>query len=186
MSNRRTVNRNEQRAARALSRSHGTTYMQALSALRKPSTPWLKSLHYHDDDYTILAGEVAWISDVGRRTRSGKRVYRRDGIAWGEPSWKEGDEIGLYYCGTLRVPVLVEVIAPPEFNPRLVQEHSHGQEPDAGERWPWVTRVRGLRRVDLAKAPTLDDLGIEHKLMARRPKLRLTADEHRRLLQALS
>lgn len=149
-------------------------------------TAWLKSLHYHDDDYTIMPGEETWISDVGRRTPTGARVYRRDGEAWGEPSWKVDDEIGLYYGGTLRVPVLVVVIAPPEFNPQLVQRDSHGQESDAGERWPWVTRVRGVRRKDLNDAPTLDDIGIDHKLMMRRPKLKLSSDEHHRLVQGLS
>jgi hypothetical protein len=97
-------------------------------------TAWLKSLHYHDDDYTIMPGEETWISDVGRRTPTGARVYRRDGEAWDEPSWKVDDEIALYYGGTLCVPVLVVVVAPPEFNPQLVQRDSHGQEPDAGER----------------------------------------------------
>ncbi len=151
-----------------------------------PPIPWLKSLHYHDDDYTILPGEETWISDVGRRTRTGQRVYRVDGTPWGEPSWRVGDEVGLYYSGTLRIPVLVEVIARPEFSPDLVQRESHGQEPDAGERWPWVTRVRGVLRMDLPAAPTLDDLGIHHKVMMRRPKITMTPDEYRRLVRGLS
>jgi hypothetical protein len=107
----------------------------------------------------IAADEETWISDIGRRTAKGERVYRSDGVPWGEPSWTVGDEIGLYFGGTLKVPVLVTVTSPPEFNPELVQRESHGGELDAGERWPWVTRVRGLRSVPLSHAPTLDDLG---------------------------
>lgn len=152
----------------------------------RPLTPWLKSLHYHDDGYTIHPGERTWISDIGRRTRTGERVYRRDGIEWGEPSWKVDDEIGLYYGGTLRVPVLVRVVAPPSFDPELVQAESHGQEPDAGERWPWVTPVEGLLRATLTAAPTLESLGLDHRLMMRRTKLVLTADAHHRLVLALS
>jgi hypothetical protein len=149
-----------------------------------PPVGWLKSVHYHHDDYTIYPGEETWISDVGRRTADGDRVYRQDGTPWGEPSWKKRDEIGLYYGGTLRVPVVVEVAGPAEFNPGLVQEESHGQEPDAGERWPWVTPVRGLYRTDIGDAPTLKKLQIEHKRMMRRPKIVLTPSEHRRLIGA--
>jgi hypothetical protein len=107
-------------------------------------------------------------------------------VPWGEPSWKVGDEIGLYFGGTLKVPVLVEVIAPPEFNLAMVQEDAHGEEPDAGERWPWVTRVRGMRSVSLDRAPTLDDLGISHELVQRRPRFTITPDQHDRLVQALA
>jgi hypothetical protein len=147
---------------------------------------WIKAIHYHGDDWTIAADEETWISDIGRRDAGGERVYRADGVAWGEPSWAVGDGIGLYFGGTLKVPVLVEVIAPPEFNPELVQEDGHGQEADAGERWPWVTRVRGVRSVPLDRAPTLDALGIAHELVQRRPRFSITPDQHERLVRALS
>jgi cold shock CspA family protein len=146
---------------------------------------WLKTLYYAGDDWTVMPGETAWISDVGRREPSGRRVYRRDGTPWGEPSWKVGDEIGLYYSGTLRIPVLVQVIAPPSFDPDFVQEEASNEEPDAGERWPWVTLVRGLCRTDLEDAPTLDEIGIERKLMMRRIRLKLTSDQHDRLVQRI-
>jgi hypothetical protein len=107
-------------------------------------------------------------------------------VPWGEPSWSVGDEIGLYFGGTLKVPVLVVVTSPPEFNPAFVQAESHGQEADAGERWPWVTHVRGLRSVPLPLAPTLDDLGIGRELVQRRPRFMISADQHHTLVQALS
>ena len=147
---------------------------------------WIKSLHYHDDDWTVDVGEVTWISDIGRRRANGERVYRADGVPWGEPSWRIGDEIGLYFGGTLKLPVMVEVIAPPEFNPELVQQDSHGQESDAGERWPWVTHVRGLHSVPLEDAPTLDDVDIPRELVQRRPRFTITPDQHRALLAALT
>jgi tetratricopeptide (TPR) repeat protein len=147
---------------------------------------WIKSLHYDDDNWTIKVGEETWISDVGRRTKDGTRVYRQDGVPWGEPSWRVGDEVGVYLGGTLKVPVLVRVLAPPEFNPTLVQDGAQGQEPDAGERWPWVTKVLGIGAVPVEKAPTLDDLEIPRELVQRRPRFAITAEQHARLVQALS
>jgi hypothetical protein len=83
------------------------------------------------------------------------------------------------------VPVLAEVIAPPEFNPERVQAENDGGEPNAGERWPWRTPVRGVSRVDLASAPELDDIGVDRELMRRRPKLALTPEQYQRLVCAL-
>jgi len=149
-------------------------------------TAWLKAVHYiRHSDYQWHPGEEFWISDPGRRDVKGDRVLRSDGEPWGEPSWKVGDVIGMYFTGTLKIPVLAEVIAPPEFEPVFVQLNGGG-EPDAGERWPWVTWVRGIARLDLAQAPTLEDLGIEPRVMQRRPKRRLDADEYQRLAQALA
>lgn len=165
--------RNEQRAARALAASRGITYMQALNQLRQPVQGWIKCLHYHDDGWTIQPGEETWISDIGRIDSRGHRVYRRDGTPWGEPSWKVADQVGLYLGGTLRVPIVVEVIESPEFNPELVQAEAHGGENDAGERWPWVTWVRGLHRAHLDDAPTLDDLRLPHKIVERRARFKI-------------
>ena len=98
---------------------------------------------------------TTWISDIGRFTLATvTRLYRRDGMPQGEPSWKVDDRAGLYLSGTLRVPILVEVIAPPRLDPDFVQKYNDGGEPDAGERWPWVTEVRGRApRVPLRASP---------------------------------
>ncbi len=200
MSERRKPNRNLQRAARAVARREGIPYQRALAQLRSPdveatasdglvpsgSKVWLKSIHYRHDEWTIWPGEATWISDPGRRDAKGRRVNRSDGEPWGEPSWRVGDRIGLYFTGTLKVPVLVEVAAPPEFNPARVQAENDGGEPDAGERWPWLTPVRGIGRADLAVAPELDDIGVDSELMRRRPKLALTPEQYQRLVRALS
>jgi hypothetical protein len=198
MSQRRKVNRDDQRRARALMQHRGVSYMKALDLVRHGGaaaaaaigpasavTGWLKSLHYRYDSWTIQPGERTWISDIGRLDANGDRVYRQDGTPWGEPSWKVGDRVGLYFSGTLRVPILVEIIAPPRFDPEFVQKYTDGGEPDAGERWPWVTEVRGLLRVPLLQAPTLDDVGVDHGSVRQRPRLLLNADQLHALEQAL-
>jgi hypothetical protein len=179
-------------------RRRGISYMKAIELVRDdpgrdrngagprdPETWWLKSLHYRDDGWTILPGERTWISDIGRIGKDGSRVYRKDGTPWGEPSWKISDQVGLYLSGTLRVPILVEVLAPARFDPDFVQANSYGQEPDAGERWPWVTEVRGVRAVSVRRAPTLDDLGVRHESMMQRPRLLLTPNQMHQLDRAL-
>ena len=198
MSDRKKINRDDQRRARILARDHGISYMQALDRVNRGGTPaagmtgaastvtgWLKSLHYRHDGWTIEPGATTWISDIGRHARNGDRVYRRDGMPWGEPSWKLKDRVGLYLSGTLRVPILVEVIAPPRFDPDFVQKYNDGGEPDAGERWPWVTEVRGVLRVPLAQSPTLDDIGVGHSSVRQRPRLILSPNQLRNLDRAL-
>jgi hypothetical protein len=196
MADRRKVNRDDQRRARALMRQRGIQYMPALDIVRGAGaatagtvsqvvTGWLKSLHYRHDDWTIQPGERTWISDISRHDYNGDRIYRRDGTPWGEPSWKIGDLVGLYFSGTLRVPVLVVVIAPPRFDPVFVQKYNDGGEPDAGERWPWVTEVEGVLAKPLQQAPTLDDVGVDHSIMKQRSRLVLTADQLHALEQAL-
>jgi hypothetical protein len=148
-------------------------------------TGWLKSIHYRYDSWAIQPGELSWISDIGRHDRHGDRVYRQDGTPWGEPSWKVGDRVGLYFSGTLRVPILVEVTAPPRFDPEHVQKYNDGGEPDAGERWPWLTEVRGLFAIPFARAPTLDDVGVGHDSMRQRSRLLLNPGQLHALEQAL-
>lgn len=79
----------------------------------------------------------------------------------------------------------MEVIAPARFDPDFVQADSYGQEPDSGERWPWVTEVRGVRSVSVQRAPTLDDLRVRHESMMQRPRLLLTANQMHELDRTL-
>lgn len=83
------------------------------------------------------------------------------------------------------MPILVEVIAPARFDPDFVQKYNEGGERDAGKRWPWMTEVRGLLRVPLVQAPTLDDVGVDHGSMRQRPRLLLNADQLHALEQGL-
>jgi hypothetical protein len=145
---------------------------------------WIKGVHYADDGWMIAPDEVTVISDIGRRNQDGTRAYTADGAPWGRPSWRVGDQVGLYFGGTLRIPALVEVISPPEFNPELIAERDGSQE--WGERWPWVTHVRGLYAKPLTEAPTLDDLGMSSQQVQRLSRTTIDADLHARIVAALS
>jgi hypothetical protein len=111
---------------------------------------------------------------------NGERMYRADGLAWGEPSWQVGDQIGLYFGGTYKVPILVEVAGPPRFDPEFVRRESGSAED--GERWPWVTPIRGISAVPLADAPTLAAVGVETASMQQRARLLLDDDQRDRLI----
>jgi tetratricopeptide (TPR) repeat protein len=152
----------------------------------KPAGPryWIKGVHYNDDGWTVAPGEETWISDIGRRDENGDRVHTADGTPFGRPSWSVGDEIGLYFSGTMRIPVVVEIIAPPEFNPAAVAERDGSAE--EGERWPWVTHVRGVHSKPLDEAPTLEDLGMSSKAVQRLSRAKIDADLHARIVAALS
>jgi hypothetical protein len=150
---------------------------------RAPST-WIKAIHYDDDGWTESEGTETWLSDPGQRDANGERLYTAGGDPWGRPSWRVGEEAGIYYGGTQRVPMLVEIIRPPEFNPAHVDAADWAQ-PGDGERWPWVTWVRVLKSVDVESAPTLSELGIQTSSMQQRARLRTNPDIHHRLRKAL-
>jgi hypothetical protein len=149
---------------------------------------WLKGLHYDDDDWTIAPGQESWISDAGRRKKNGERVYRLDGEAWGEPHWAVGDHIALYFGGTYKIPVLVEVTAPPVFAPKRVQREGRLSHPRAGEgeRWPWLTEVVGVLHKPVRDASSLSDVGLEPTIVMRRTRSRLEPPTYRRIVRQLS
>jgi hypothetical protein len=150
---------------------------------RAPRT-WIKAVYGDGGGWAESEGMELWISDPGQRDANGERLYTAAGEPWGRPSWRVGEEAGIYLGGTQRVPVLVEIIRPPEFNPSLVQAADWAQ-PGDGERWPWVTWIRVLKSVDVEVAPTLGELGIETTSMQQRAHLRTDPDIHHRLRAAL-
>jgi hypothetical protein len=154
------------------------------SSPERARSTWIKAVHYAGDGWTESEGTEFWISDPGQRDAGGERLYTASGDPWGRPSWRVGDEAGIYFGGTGRVPFLVEIIEPPEFNPSFVQAANWAQ-PGDGERWPWVTWVRVLRSVPVEAAPTLGQLGIESSSMQQRARLRTDPDIHQRLRKAL-
>ena len=154
------------------------------SAHARVAATWIKAVHSDGGDWPERPGDELWLSDPGQRRPGGERLYTAAGEPWGRPSWRVGEEAGIYFGGTQRVPVLVEITSPPEFNPAFVQAADWAQADD-GERWPWVTWVRVLRIVEVAKAPTLEQLGIASTSMQQRARLRTNADIHGRLVQAL-
>src|SRR3954465_8929044 len=81
-------------------------------------TGWLKAMYY-EDGWTVEPGETKWISDPGQIDGDGQRMIRADGVPWGEPSWSIGDPVGLYFGGTKKVPVLVQVAGKPNFEEEL-------------------------------------------------------------------
>ena len=64
---------------------------------------WVKAIH-HDEGWTVAPGELSSVSDAGIINRHGDRMYRDDGQPAGEPSWRVGDPIGLYFASTKRIP----------------------------------------------------------------------------------
>jgi hypothetical protein len=148
-------------------------------------TAWIKAV-YHEGDHNEEPpepGEVTWIGDAGQLDEHGERAYRADGQPRGEPTWRVGDHVGLYYGGTYKVPVLAEVAELPRFDPEFVRRET-GADEDA-ERWPWVTTIRVTHAVAVDDAPTLSDLGIEHGSMQQRSRLKLDAEQRERLLRLL-
>jgi hypothetical protein len=145
-------------------------------------TGWLKAMYY-EDGWTVERGETTWISDPGQIDAHGERMVRADGVPWGEPSWSIGDPVGLYFGGTKKVPVLVQVAGKPYFDEEFVARES-GKAED-GRRWPWVTPVKGIASLPLDKAPTLEQLGIAHARMQQRARLVLGDEERKRLLSLL-
>ena len=91
--------------------------------------------------------------------------------------------MGLYFGGTYKVPVLVEVTSPPRFDPAFV-EHETGSR-DEAERWPWVTQVRGITAVSVEDAPSLADLGVDNRSMGRRSRKQLDGEQRDRLMRLL-
>jgi hypothetical protein len=154
------------------------------SSVDQAPSSWIKAVHYKGDGWVESEGTNYWISDPGQRDESGARLYTAAGEPWGRPSWRVGGEAGIYYGGTGRVPLLVQIIQPPEFNPSLVQTADWAQ-PGDGERWPWVTWVRVLNSVPVDAAPTLGQLGIQTSSMQQRARLRTDPDIHQRLRTAL-
>ena len=149
-----------------------------------PPQAWIKSQYYRHNGWTIAPGEEHWIGDPGIRDKHGARKYRKDKTAAGEPKYKVGDLIGVYFGGTQRVPLVVEVIADPKFAPEFMQKNNDGGESDAGERWPWMTRVRGKLEVPLDDAPDIDYLGIRGPIEHGQSHFKISPEQYQKLLAA--
>lgn len=145
---------------------------------------WIKAVYYDGTGWTEQPGEETWLADPGQRDRDGVRQYTTTGQPKGRPTWRVGEQAGVYFGGTQRVPVLLEVIALPDFDPAFVQTADWAKGDDS-ERWPWVTRFRVLKTVDVESAPTLADLGISTTSMQQKARLRTDPEIHGRLVQAL-
>jgi hypothetical protein len=149
-------------------------------------TAWIKALRAEgngDGDGSAAPDEWTWVSDPGQIDEAGERVYRADGQPFGEPQWRVGDKVGLYFGGTYKVPILVEVAELPRFDPEFVRRETGSDE--EAERWPWVTPVRAIRAMTIEDAPSLADLGIDNKAMGRRARKKLDGAQRDELLRLL-
>jgi hypothetical protein len=99
-----------------------------------------------------------------------------------------GDHVALYYGGTYKIPVIVEVVAAAVFDPARVQREGRlrGARIDEGERWPWLTEVVGRRQKTVAAAPSLADVGLDPTIVMRRTRSLLSDETYRRLDQMLA
>lgn len=176
----RDIESARRRAVREAAASRGNSTSQIARLART----WIKAVHYDNDGWTEEPGTEMWISDPGQRDENGVRLLTAANEPRGRPSWRLGEQSGIYFGGTHRVPMLVEIISTPEFDPAFVQA-AEWANPDDGERWPWVTWVRVLKSVKVEAAPTLDELGIASSSMQQRARLLTDPEVHARLVQAL-
>jgi tetratricopeptide (TPR) repeat protein len=140
---------------------------------------WVKAMQYKAG-WTAKPGALTWVNDAGIIDHNGRRKLRDNGQPWGEPSWRVGDQVGLYLDTTDTIPVLAEIAARPVFDPAFVASQS-GSAEDA-ERWPWVTEVRVINTLPPDSAPTLEDLKIPGNSMQQRTRKLLDATQSDRLL----
>jgi tetratricopeptide (TPR) repeat protein len=141
---------------------------------------WVKAMDYKEGWTAAAPGQLTWVSDAGIIDQHGRRKFRDNGQPWGEPSWRLGDPVGLYFGDTDKIPMLVEVAARPSFDPAFVASESGSAE--AGERWPWVTEVRVINALPLDSAPSLEELNIPAGSMQRRTRKLLDATQSAILL----
>jgi hypothetical protein len=112
---------------------------------------WLKVMHLFDGSVVDTVG------DPHRIAASGEPVLC--------PAYEVGDHLVIYLAGTYRCPAIVEVVEAPFFDPDR-------------DRWGWRTPVRLLGEVPLDDAPTLYDLGILPRALARLSRLRLRPQQY--------
>jgi tetratricopeptide (TPR) repeat protein len=136
---------------------------------------WVKAMDYKEGWTAAAPGQLTWVSDAGIIDRQGRRKIRDNGQPWGEPSWRLGDPVGLYFGDADKIPMLVEVAARPSFDPAFVASESGSAED--GERWPWVTEVRVINTLPLDSAPTLKELNIPLSSMQQRTRKLLDATQ---------
>jgi hypothetical protein len=91
-----------------------------------------------------------WVSSVHRMTADGRPLLK--------PSFVPGDLLVVYCVGPGRCTAILQVADETHFDPDLVREEA---DAEAADRWAWVTPVRALHQVQLRRAPTLEDIGVD-------------------------
>ena len=112
---------------------------------------WLKVTH------RFRGAELRTVGDPHRLSAEGEPIMR--------PAYAPGDLALVYLAGTRRCPAVVEIVAPAAFDATQA-------------RWGWRTEVRVLAEVDdLARAPTLLDIGVPPRSVGRQSRLRLRPEQ---------
>jgi hypothetical protein len=93
------------------------------------------------------------------------------------PGYQIGDQLFLYSVHDRVCPARFRVTAEPVYDPKRINRE--GRRGD-GRRWGWLTEVKLLAAVDLDRAPTLIELGVEPLSMRHRDHKTFTADGYHR------
>jgi hypothetical protein len=135
-------------------------------------TAWLKTFHQGNSlspqpspGHRPAVGGAFVLYEPLRRQSDGTPKVTQRGEPDGRPSWKPGELVAGYWNGTYRVAELWQIAGAPA---RCELEH-----------WSWQTPVvlRHVREPGVG----IDELAIKPMSLARATRLRLTADQEKRL-----
>lgn len=92
------------RARRWAAKATAASGSKKKPAVAEELRTWIKAVHYDGDGWTESPGTEMWVSDPGQRNAAGDRLYTAAGEPFGRPSWRVGEQAGIYFGGTHRVP----------------------------------------------------------------------------------
>ena len=122
---------------------------------------WLKVMH------RFRGAAHRFVGDPHRLGGYGEPLMR--------PAYEPGDLALVYVAGSYRCPAAIEIVAPPAFDPELMERLGG---PGAGRRWGWLTEVRLVAEVgDIEDAPTLEEIGVPRVSVGRQSRLRLRPEQ---------
>lgn len=148
------------------------TELESFAKDPRNSGYWLKIMYGNEELRRASAWkDMTWISDA-HTFRNGKPSRR--------PSYATGDHLVAYLSqDTLKgCPAVLRVVDEPRYDPDLVAKESPGDE----DRWAWVTPTEPIAAVDLARAPSLDEIGVAGRSTYQQGHIRLTPEQYRKAL----
>jgi hypothetical protein len=150
--------------------------LNAFASRKRGSGYWLKIMYGSPERGRVAhwRGE-SWVSD---------RHTRRNGKVLGRPGYKVGDHLVIYLSRTepKGCPAIVRVTDEPRFDPELVAAQGY---PGDEETWGWVTPVRGVAAVPIARAPGLADLGVASTSVRQHGHIHLSPETYHRALRKI-
>lgn len=138
------------------------------------------------EDETIAASRGYWVKSNYHRTDE-ESWWRRNWISdWRQAPYEVGDLIVLYLSardgGPAVCPAIVQVESPSRYDPTWVIEH---RDPDAAERWPYVTETSCVNEVPISDGVPLSELGLTGQSL-QGGYCRIGRDRFERALRAMS